>query len=118
MKKDKLIEKAVKWAKSKGFSDIRANIEGYEMPNQFQRQSDNSVFIPDLTANSSNRKNYLEIVMKSDDDSDNISKLTLLSSMANVKDGKLILLAPNGHMRYTKDIAEQYNLNAEVISLR
>ena len=51
MKEPKLFEKAIDWAKKKGFSNIKANTEDYETPVKFARDGEeDQPFIPDITA--------------------------------------------------------------------
>lgn len=117
MEKDGFIENVVKWAQSHGFKEIRANIEGYETPKSYERTQDNQVFTPDVTGVNMFNKHYLEVSMKTDKLMKDISKWKLLSELASMKGGKLYLMAPRGHVRYTRDIVTQHNIPAEVIKI-
>ena len=117
MEKDGFIENVVKWAQSHGFKEIRANIEGYETPKSYERTQDNQVFTPDVTGVNMFNKHYLEVSMKTDKLMKDISKWKLLSELASMKGGKLYLMAPRGHVRYTRDIVSQHNIPAEVIKI-
>ncbi len=116
METDELYEIAINWAKKRGFKSIKANTDDYETPSHFSRPDGDKV-IPDVTGMQSSGKSYVEIATKTDDVQRRISKWKLLSTMAQVKGGKLYLLAPRGHKAFTENIVKDYNLDARVISV-
>ena len=65
MKGQELLEKAVQWAKTKGYSAIRADLEGYDSPTSFRKSDDEDVFTPDVTGKKLGTKSYIEISLKS-----------------------------------------------------
>lgn len=117
MDRESFIPLVVKWAQAHGFKEIQANLEGYETPKSYERAGDNQKFIPDVTGVNMFNRHYLEVSMKSDDLKVNISKWKLLSELAGMKGAKLYLLAPRGHVRFTKELIEQYHIPAEVIKM-
>ena len=117
MEKEVFIPQVIKWAKAHGFKEIQANMEGYEIPKSYERAADNERFVPDVTGVSMFIRHYLEVSMKTDQLRGSISKWKLLSELANMKGAKLYLLAPRGHVRFTKELIEQYNIPAEVVKL-
>jgi hypothetical protein len=110
-------EKAIDWARKRGFSNIKANHEDYEAPSQFARGEENEPFIPDITGLKTGGKSYIEIATKTDMVHDKISKWKLLSTLAARKGGKLFLLTPRGHKRFAEEIVRDYNLSAEIKSI-
>ncbi|MEM7106182.1 MAG: hypothetical protein AAF502_23835 [Bacteroidota bacterium] len=118
MDKSLIIEKAIQWAKGKGFSEIKANHEDYETPSHFTRTGDDLPYIPDITGIKMGSKNYVEIATKTDETERLVSKWKLLATMAGMKGGKLFLLAPKGHKSFTEGLVDRYSLNAEVIYLK
>ena len=117
MKDPQLFEKAISWAKSRGFSQIKANVDDYEQPAKFTKTGDPEPFIPDLTGLRLGGKSYIEIAMKPEDSKRQLSKWKLLSSLAAVKSGKLFLLAPKGHKAFVEKTIKQNNINATVASI-
>ena len=117
MKDTELYERAITWAKKHGFSNIQANTEEYEIPAGFTRKGETEAYIPDISGSKLGGKSYVEIAMKTEDNDDQVSKYKLLSTMANIKSGKLYLLAPKGHKAYVDKMVKQYNISAEVISI-
>jgi len=114
---DQYFEKAIDWAKKRGFSNIKANCEEYETPAQFNRQDEEDAFIPDITGLKTGGKSYIEIATKTENVSRKVSKWKLLSLLAARKGGKLFLLTPRGHKRFAEEVVKDHNLNAEVKSL-
>ena len=111
------LEKAIKWAESKGFKDLKSQHEDYEQPFSFTNQQNQEEFTPQITANKDGRKNYIELAMKNEEVSKTVSKWRLLSTMADMKGGKLYLLAPRGHKAFTDNILNDYPIKATLISI-
>lgn len=118
MAKVEYFEKAIKWAKQYGFSDLRANYEDYDTPTQFNKSGEDEPYVPDITGNKNGHKSYLEIATKSDEVRRKVSKWKLLSTLAEMKSGKLFLLAPKGHKAFTEKLVKEHDLKAEVVYLR
>jgi len=111
-------EKALIWAKRKGLQKIKANAEDYETPTHFTKEGEEQPFIPDITGIQMGAKNYVEIVLKSEDVARNVSKWKLLSTVASMKGGSLYLLAPKGHKAFAESVVKTHTLNAKVIYLK
>lgn len=118
MDKTKYIEKAIAWAKKNGFSDLKADMEGHETPFAYERSADKEKFVPNLTGKALSRKCYFEVVLKSEDQSTTLSRISLFYELARMKGSKLYLMAPSGHLKYTRELAQNARLiEAEVISI-
>ncbi len=116
--KDKLYQKAITWAKNRGFENIKAQVEDMESPRSFTRPGSDEVIAPDITATRTGNKSYFQIALKDDDKQEVISKWKLFGTLAERKGGKLYLLAARGHKSFTERIVEKYNLpNATVVSI-
>ncbi|MCB0375845.1 MAG: hypothetical protein KDD04_08000, partial [Sinomicrobium sp.] len=61
------------------------------------------------------RKSYFELVQKTDELQEVITKWKLLSNLASFKDGKLFLIVPHGNLAFTNRILDNYSIQAEVI---
>jgi hypothetical protein len=116
--KESGIERVVKWAKSKGFSNIKANVEGFDPPTAFNRSSDDEdQYIPDVTAVRGQQKHYFEVALKTEDPKRMVRKWKLLSTLAEMKNGKLHLFAPRGHKAFAERIVRERQLSADVVSI-
>ncbi|MBR9919429.1 MAG: hypothetical protein GYB31_01225 [Bacteroidetes bacterium] len=121
MEKENFYDKAINWAKRKGFSGIKANYEGFDIPSSFTKLDKNKEevdqYIPDITGKKLGTKSFVEISLKSDETDRQISKWKLLSSLAAARGGKLFLLAPRGHKAFTEKLVKDYSLPAQVENL-
>lgn len=112
------IEKAVHWIEKKGYAEIKADLDGMETPIAFTQRSNEASVHPDLTARSLGRKFYFEVAIKSSETRAIVTKWKLLSQLAAMKDGKLIVFAPHGHRSFAEKIITENKINAQIISLR
>ncbi|MCC5944005.1 MAG: hypothetical protein JJT94_03665 [Bernardetiaceae bacterium] len=119
-----LFKAAVNLLESKGFKNLKVNIENietYQQPAMLRRKGSEEGFIPALTAKTEACKHYIEIVRRKAKQEKKriINKWALLSTMAKLRNGKFILLVPHGTMSFTNRILEAYpNIEAEVIKLK
>ena len=111
-----MIEKLVQ---RKGVDQIKANADGYETPSPIRRNKDGEeiVYIPDVTGTINGRKSYFELGMKAEDERSLVTKWRLLSDLAGIKNGKLYLAVPRGHMAFTNRILADYPIRAEVVKI-
>lgn len=115
--KDKYVEKAIAWAEKRGFSNIKANYEGYETPKVYTKPEEDKPYVPDLTVTKTGGKSYVEVALKTDNIERRISKWKLLNTLAAMKGGKLFLLAPRGHKAFVNRMLKKFSLNATVVSI-
>ena len=115
-----IIETVAEYVKKKGYEDIRVDLlDGYEAPSKLVRQNSDTedVYIPDVTGVKRGRKDYFEVVIKSDEASKLASKWQLLGTVARMKRGELYLVVPKGHFRFATDVVKRYGIEAEVIKI-
>lgn len=116
--KKNYIQVALAWIERKGYLDIKADMEGMEAPKAFTQRSTESPVTPDLTARSLGRKFYFEVALKSYNERQIVTKWKLLSQLAAMKDGKLIVFAPHGHRSFAEKVIEKHKISAKIIPLR
>ncbi len=114
MSKAKHVEKSIAWAKKKGFSEIKAEHEGFEKPISFTRSSDQREFTPDISAENNGKKHYFQVILKSDDLRDTTEQVTLFHTLAKMKSSKLYLMAPSGNLKFARELAEELELSEVV----
>ena len=115
--KQAFIDQAANWARVHGFVDIKANTEGYPKPIGYGRQQDGQSFVPDVTGLQFENKSYFEVILKTNNLDELVSKLKLLSQLTQLSGGQLYLMAPKGHLPFAKSVAAHNRIVAEVISL-
>ena len=116
-KEEEMLKNIVEKLEKSGYTDIKVDLEGYEQPAKLVRQSDDTEFIPDITARLSGKKFYFEIVRKTKEVSKLVAKWKLLSALSEIKDGDFKIFVPYGQMKFTKEILEKYRLNAEIAKI-
>lgn len=118
-KTQKVYQKAVDLIRKKGYIDIKANSEelDLEQPTGYVQQREDDVYTPDLTALHLGRKSYFEIALKTKQVKRLINKWKLMSRLAEVKHGNFFLLVPRGHVRFTNQLIDEHNIDANLIKL-
>jgi hypothetical protein len=118
MENNTMITTALDTIKNKGFTNIRADHENYEKPAKLKLKGSDHEIVPDFTAKENDGKYYFEIVRKAKRDKQAVvHKWTLLSTMANLRNGKFILLVPHGKLTYTRKLVEEHGIDAEIIKI-
>ncbi len=120
MNKQDYIPTVISWASSHGFEEIKANLpndDEFETPISYERQNDEEAFVPDVTGKVFSEKSYFEVILKTDETRQLVSKLKLISVLAGRRGGKLYLMAPKGHYQFAKSLASENHIGAELIKL-
>jgi len=117
MEKEDFIIRAIDRIEKKGYTNIRANVEGYDCPSSFTKKDDEEVYTPDITGAKSGGKDYFEIALKTENVGRIERKWKLLSTLAKMKNGSFFLFAPRGHRAFAEKITRQKNLNAEILNI-
>lgn len=112
------IEKAIEYAKTKGFKDFKANLDDFDDPKSFTKVSSDKEVLPDFTAKRRGKKHYFDVSIKTDNVQPLITKWKLLSQLAELKNSKLILFAPRGHKAFTERLTKKYKVPAQVEALK
>ncbi len=113
-------EQVVQWLKSKGYENIRAvSVEDYDDPASLVRQRDNESFTPRFTARKDNRKYYFELAAKKVKAAKDrlISKWTLLSEIAEIRDSEFHVFAPYGTFSFTNRVLKNHDIEASVVKI-
>ena len=112
------LKKAIHWAEKNGISGIKANCEGYDAPTAFSSKDGQEPLTPDVTGKKFDGKYYIEIATKTEDVQKKVSKWKLLSTLAKMKGGKLVLMAPKGHKAFAEKMVKTYQLdNTQIVYL-
>jgi len=114
-----LYEKAIEWVKRKGYSAVKANLDEFDKPASFKQpgEDEESAITPDITAVMRGNKCYFEIVVKSEDKQQLVTKWKLLDRMASIKEGKFYLFTPHGNRAFASRLVKQHDINAVLVSL-
>ena len=117
MSNNKHFNKALLWVNRNNIAHVRANTDDIASPKSYYNRTRNKEIIPDITGRRKRTKFFIEIATKTEDLQSMISKWKFLQTMAEMAQGKFLLLSPRGHLAFTKRIVERYGIQAEVHSL-
>lgn len=117
IKYDANIQEALAVLKKQGFSEFKADIPDFESPARLKGKSGMYEFAPDITAHKNGLKGYFEISAKTPEVELLVTKWKVLASLARVKDGWFKIFVPRGQMRFTKEVVDKYNIEADIIKL-
>ncbi len=115
-KDEELIKKIlVTWVARNGYSEVKANIEGYETPSGLSNRDSEDKLIPDITALKRGGRWYIEVVRKDADAEKTVSKWKLLSILGKNKGGGLILIAPAGSFAFAERLTKKHDILVQII---
>lgn len=116
-KYNEIVLAAVDIVKNTGFTHIQADLPEYEQPTRLINKADDFAFVPDIVAEKGGQKGYFEISKKTEDLKKLIGKWKLLSLMAKLRNGIFRIFVPRGHMKFTRDLLKQYDIDADLVKL-
>ena len=96
-----IIQKAIDWVNNKKYTKVRSEFEEFESPATYYRKGDELEMVPHFTGKKVRGKDYIDIGIKSDNVKRKVSRWTLFSTLASMKNGKLFLLIPRGKKAFT-----------------
>tara|TARA_R110002096_G_scaffold126532_2_gene273574 strand:+ start:67150 stop:67524 length:375 start_codon:yes stop_codon:yes gene_type:complete len=112
------IEKTIEHIKKLGYTNIQADIEGYDSPTSFEMKSQNLSITPDIVSTTpSGQIHYIEVGLKTDNPSLLKSKWKFLNTLAEMKKGSFRVVSHRGHYRFTDNMMSELNLSSPVIRL-
>jgi hypothetical protein len=115
-KDEELIKKIlVTWVAKNGYSEIKANIEGYDTPSGLSNRESDDKLVPDIAAIKRGGRWYIEVVRKDADPEKTVSKWKLLSILGKSRGGGLILVAPAGSFAFAERLTKKHDIMVQII---
>jgi len=112
------LEKSIQHLEATGFEQIKADMEGYDIPKSYLRKGTDSKITPDIVALKNGRKYYFEISLKSKKPRLLKSKWLFLDTISRMKSDRFRIITTKGHYKFTDMMLEDINLsNKEPIKL-
>jgi len=116
-----IIKTVAEHLEKKGFEQIKADAETFDTPAKMSKQGSEISFTPNLTARKKDgSKYYFEVVSKEQEDQEMLlSKWSMLSAFAELREGKFYLIVPNGKLRFTNRLLkENEQIHANVLQYK
>jgi hypothetical protein len=112
------LEKSIQHLEATGFEQIKADMEGYDIPKSYLRKGTDSKITPDIVALKNGRKYYFEISLKSKKPRLLKSKWLFLDTISRMNSNRFRIITTKGHYKFTDMMLEDINLsNKEPIKL-
>ena len=108
-----IFQKSIDYLEATGFTQIKADLSGYENPKSFVKKSSGAEVTPDITANKNGRKYFFDISLKSENPSLLKSKWLLLDTFARLKSNRFKIITTRGHYRFTDTLLGELNLSSK-----
>lgn len=113
-----VLEQSVQHLASRGFDNIKADIEGYETPKSYIKKSTGTAVTPDITATKNGNKYLFDISLKSEKPKLLKSKWVLLDTLSRMRSNRFRIITFRGHYKFTDTLLRELNLgNKEPIKL-
>lgn len=107
-KHENLIIKTIKHLKKLGYTDIKADVEGYETPKSFEMRSQNITVTPDIVSKTPNGKvHYVDISVKSDQPILLKTKWKFLKTLSELKNRSFRVITHKGHYSFTDKLLSE-----------
>jgi hypothetical protein len=117
-KDDDLIKKILDSFVSRGgYTEVKANIDGFDTPSALSNKESEDRVVPDITALKRGGRWYIEAVRKESDIEKTVSKWKLLSMLGKARNGGLILMAPSGHYAFAERLIKKHDIQAKIIKM-
>jgi hypothetical protein len=114
-----LIKKTISYLETKGYLNIKADIEGYETPKSFKMTSQNMDITPDIMADTSNGKTqYIEVGMKSETPQLLKSKWKFLKTISEMKNRGFKVVSHRGHYTFADQIMSELEMAKPSIRIK
>jgi hypothetical protein len=115
-KEEELIKKVLDtYVSRNGFTEVKANIEGFEEPSAMNSKGSDDRIVPDITGMKRGGLWYIEVVKKDADPEKTVSKWKLLSVLGRAKGGGLILISPPGSYAFAERLTKKHDITVNIV---
>lgn len=112
--KDKYAEElhqSISYLENLGYSNIKADIEGYDSPKSYHKKGSDIDVTPDIVAEKEGRKHIFDLSLKSQKPRLLKSKWLFLNALSQLKSYRFRLITTRGHYKFTNETIDDINLD-------
>lgn len=105
------LSQSISYLENLGYSNIKADIEGYESPKSYHKKGSNIDVTPDIVAEKEGRKHIFDLSLKSQKPRLLKSKWLFLNTLSQLKSYRFRLITTKGHYKFTNETVDDINLD-------
>ncbi|GAA4240555.1 hypothetical protein [Winogradskyella damuponensis] len=106
------LNQSISYLQNLGYSNIKADIEGYETPKSYLKRGSTIEVTPDIVAEKEGRKHIFDLSLKSKKPRLLKSKWLFLNTLSQLKSYRFRLITTRGHFKFTNQIVEDIHLDS------
>lgn len=106
------LNQSISYLQNLGYSNIKADIEGYETPKSYLKRGSTIEVTPDIVAEKEGRKHIFDLSLKSKKPRLLKSKWLFLNTLSQLKSYRFRLITTRGHFKFTNLIVEDIHLDS------
>ena len=104
------LNQSISYLENLGYSNIKADIEGYESPKSYHKKGSDINVTPDIVAEKEGRKHVFDLSLKSHKPRLLKSKWLFLNTLSQIKSFRFRLITTRGHYKFTNETIDDINL--------
>lgn len=113
-----LLKKTITYLENRGYTNIQADMDGYESPKSFTLKSQNLEITPDIVADTKRGKTqYIEVGVKSESPRLLKTKWKFLKTMSEMKNRGFGVVSHRGHYSFADQIMKEIEMPKKSIRI-
>ena len=104
------LSNSISYLENLGYSNIKADLEGYETPKSYHKKGSDIDVTPDIVAEKEGRKHIFDLSLKSEKPRLLKSKWLFLNTLSKIKSYRFRLITMRGHYKFTNETIDAINL--------
>lgn len=105
------LNQSISYLENLGYSNIKADMKGYDSPKSYHKKGSNIDVTPDIVAEKEGRKHIFDLSLKSKKPRLLKSKWLFLNSLSQLKSYRFRLITTRGHYKFTNETIDDINLD-------
>lgn len=106
------LSESITYLENLGYSNIKADIDGYETPKSYLKKGSDIAITPDIVAEKEGRKHIFDLSLKSQKPRLLKSKWLFLNTLSQIKSYRFRLITKRGHYKFTNETVDAINLDS------
>ncbi|MUU77890.1 hypothetical protein [Winogradskyella endarachnes] len=105
------LNQSISYLKNLGYSNIKADVKGYETPKSYHKKGSDIAVTPDIVAEKEGRKHIFDLSLKSQKPRLLKSKWLFLNTLSQLKSYRFRLITTKGHYKFSNETIKNINLD-------